>query len=797
MTTSAERIERRESNERQERSQALLNDASLTSQQSTEVCRCMKPADKLPDSFGNVLLFDGAKSGQTGAKVADGTAKNASAQLASFKLIDKNADGSVDWKELCFFEQSGPDGKLSAEELKGYLERTEPDSQRASVDHPAQPAPPVDHKPGERVAPPVGRAPDKHDAAPIAEAPERKSIARRDVSPVKDGADGAEPTKPGTNFTTKDGKIYGPDGRQFTAAGFAMYTHNALNDANVNQAIAMKPNIIRLAADPSKDSPQEIQKIIDKFTSRNIVVEVEDHRSGNKVEGEKLARVADWYGQIAKANVGNPLVWFGTPNEPNQETKNFVQTEKTVYDAIRNTGNKNIVMLEVDYNKTGVQPILDNPQVYGKMTNVVIDHHMYSSSPNAAEQLQWSLKKEGLSGMPVIVGEFGNATSPTKIEHYPSFNAIVDANRRGDVGAIAWAWENPGRPAQAELNAMFDPNGKLTAYGEKVKNWLAGEAQKRNDTPQSSATVGAPEAGSESSQQLQKNRPAPESKTAQGQDRVNLEPISAPYEIPQGRNAVPKLPGKLLVSDSIKDGSIAPFKRHLLDDSGGQGNMPDIQWVDVGNGDKAARFIQVKDPSDLRRNRRNSITDTSAAMRLNNDGSVYNYAFSTRLVEMPESTGHANLFAFHDAPADPAAWGAKVKDARLGGAIGLAVKNGYYTFFSGGNDDANHTNKVIWRAPYKEGEFVDWRIRVRAATEDDPKAWQDKAFTELYMNGKLVARATGWNQHGHDLSEQRNKMAKYSYMNAGVSAGFSWGVGNERADRRIVDIGYITASKEV
>lgn len=479
--TTPERPDTSELRRTNDRTASLFNDANLSMPESNDHFSCMRNAGKLPDSFGNVLMFDSTAPGdsrklkepQHFSKISDND------PTSKFALADKNGDGSTDWRELCFFEEAGSDGLLSKSELSSYLDRVASPIGRGSDDRVASP---IGRGSDDHVAPPVGRGSDDHVAPPVGRGSDDRASSP-DVTPITDAPAEGGRIRPGRNFTTRDGKIFGPDGKEFVAAGFAMYTRNARDEANIDRALAMKPNIIRLAADPVKDSPRDVQKIIDKFTSKGVVVEVEDHSSGNKVEGEKLGKVADWYKQIARANVDNPRVWFGTPNEPNQTPENFVNTERTIYNAIRGTGNKNIVMLQVNYNSDKdipVQPILDRPDVYGAMDNVVIDHHMYSSSPNAANQLKWSLGKERLSGMPVIVGEFGNATNK-KVEDYPSFNAILDANKRGETGAIAWAWEHPGRPADVEANAMFDPNGKLTSYGERVKRWLADLAGQRRD----------------------------------------------------------------------------------------------------------------------------------------------------------------------------------------------------------------------------------------------------------------------------------------------------------------------------
>src|SRR4051812_26616502 len=72
---------------------------------------------------------------------------------------------------------------------------------------------------------------------------------------------------------------------------------------------------IRLAASSGgpfnpADSLATIQQIVQEYTARGVVVELELHY-GNGYESD-----VSWYQQMAQAFKGNPLVFLETPNEP-------------------------------------------------------------------------------------------------------------------------------------------------------------------------------------------------------------------------------------------------------------------------------------------------------------------------------------------------------------------------------------------------------------------------------------------------------------------------------------------------
>ncbi len=78
----------------------------------------------------------------------------------------------------------------------------------------------------------------------------------------------------------------------------------------------------------------------------------------------------------------NPYVWFGTDNEPTTAGGSLSDWQLATYNAIRNAGNNNPILLEPSgsrppgYGGTPLQAAM-NPADYARMTNVIWDPHCY------------------------------------------------------------------------------------------------------------------------------------------------------------------------------------------------------------------------------------------------------------------------------------------------------------------------------------------------------------------------------------------------------------------------------------
>lgn len=358
-------------------------------------------------------------------------------------------------------------GALSIEEVSKFLR----DLNERLRTRPATDSSHQTHAPAYNGHKETSTDPLNHPGKPNSEISTEPTVA---TGPKEDYAPG--------RFHTLADQIIGPDGKRFLARGFAMYGWDAKNPKYLDWVVNdLKPNIVRIAAHPDSDSPRDLQKAIDYLTAHGIVALVEDHtgyyrtsKDGyNMPSNEKLKQLAQWYSEIAAANKDNSKVWFGTPNEPSGSEAATVNEEKTIYDAIRATGNESIILLEKNYSKLGSDPIKNNPGVFKQMRNVALDAHYYLKTDNTDASLDWALKQDRSLGIPVVVGEFGNYDFGTWTNK--SVESVIKANGKGEVGAIAWALRNdrganPQRLVGADV--MYDNNDNQTPYGKKVEQWL-------------------------------------------------------------------------------------------------------------------------------------------------------------------------------------------------------------------------------------------------------------------------------------------------------------------------------------
>jgi hypothetical protein len=267
--------------------------------------------------------------------------------------------------------------------------------------------------------------------------------------------------------------------------------------------LQQQPNInfIRLASTPGSDSPQDIQNDIQAFQNinPNIVVEVEDHTSGgtdgttnNTLSGQDLTNEESWYSQIASANVNNPNVWFGTANEPNDpfNEQDVVDQETGIVNAVRSTGNNNMVMLEAQGGGS-FGPQQADTSAYAGMSNVAWDIHYYgwetngdTSVPDNVAAIQNEMagangitESNGAGGqqnIPFIVGEYGDSTTGQTVD--PNGSASVDAvqtamNDGLVQGAIAWTWNGNNEPNNSDAITQDGTANTITPYGQEIINY--------------------------------------------------------------------------------------------------------------------------------------------------------------------------------------------------------------------------------------------------------------------------------------------------------------------------------------
>jgi hypothetical protein len=290
-------------------------------------------------------------------------------------------------------------------------------------------------------------------------------------------------------FQVSNGQILDPTGQVFTARGINL---GAPDMADANQVLADFPgiNFVRLNIN-SYQPPEAYAAFVNTMTSHGVVVEFEDHVSsdgsdsggarGVAFTGQQLTNELNWYSSIAQTYASNPYVWFGTDNEP--PIDGLSTWEQQTYNAIRNTGNNNPILMELPGGGYPDGQSLEaygiDPNVYTSMWNVVADIHLYGWSSNYVTTQQAvttaldDMVRVGQSMItangpaPVILGEYGPSTDGQTVDANASQVIQVAQNASNVAGAIAYSW-NPGG-----ADTLTDGQGNLTPYGQQVAQWIA------------------------------------------------------------------------------------------------------------------------------------------------------------------------------------------------------------------------------------------------------------------------------------------------------------------------------------
>ncbi len=263
-------------------------------------------------------------------------------------------------------------------------------------------------------------------------------------------------------FQTTNGQIISPTGTVFTAQGINVFD-SQMGDAS--QILADFPglNFVRLNV-YSYQSPSAYSAFIQTMTADGVVVELEDHTNstgsnagggaGTAFTGSQLTNELNWYSSMASAYASNPYVWFGTDNEP--PGAGLSTWEQETYNAVRNTGNNNPIMMELPgggYPGGTLSAYGMDPSVYTSMTNIIGDAHFYGWDSNYSTNqqtvnsaltsiVQGAQTMVSANGaVPVIIGEYGPSTNGTNTD--PNAGEVEQAVQQSTAtsGSAAWGWD--------------------------------------------------------------------------------------------------------------------------------------------------------------------------------------------------------------------------------------------------------------------------------------------------------------------------------------------------------------------
>lgn len=316
-----------------------------------------------------------------------------------------------------------------------------------------------------------------------------------------------------TTFYVSGGKIYRPDGHEFSIQGFNCLWGVASDMARDSSCyplttLAQYTNTIVLASQAySTYNVTTFLNYCDQqitwLTAKHIVCIIADYtntdQSAGNISGSQLDSCASFYSSVATRYINNPYVWFLCgPNEGTEVNGCSTQMRRT-YDAIRNTGNQNHIVMYVSNGGSGGtfngliginNTILD----VGSMRNVSWSTHVYGNWPgqyggsnnesdrtvddNAINYGITTIRNntpQSLDGvLPVWVAEFGNGYGNDQdITSGTLFQEVITYGRTICSGWCSWVWWWPGSGSTSYSDDIVYPNNSTVltpGYGDFCAN---------------------------------------------------------------------------------------------------------------------------------------------------------------------------------------------------------------------------------------------------------------------------------------------------------------------------------------
>ncbi|QRK06433.1 cellulase family glycosylhydrolase [Archangium violaceum] len=328
------------------------------------------------------------------------------------------------------------------------------------------------------------------------------------------GTEEAAVANPTGRFYIVGKDIVGPSGNKFYPVGANLDGWDFFQRDTENHAEAAKKwgwNIVRIngaqlphpefntkglvSGDLSKPNFDKIDRIVQAYTSRGIVVMIEFHDkvwNGNSIDTTKLNQTRDAWVALAKKYKSNTFVWFNLLNEPTwgQSEANYLSVHKTLRNAIRATGAENIIVIDggvagQEWNRWGIPGNLIpryGPELAKDQCNILFSIHMYNawaeaggSSPHNAEFISY-VKSVQDKKLALIVGETGWNKTDGDVPRLKAGSLVAFNNAPAyGVGIIGWHgtpnWDDTFfLTSSGQFHAVNDWSNptNLTDFGKKL-----------------------------------------------------------------------------------------------------------------------------------------------------------------------------------------------------------------------------------------------------------------------------------------------------------------------------------------
>ena len=274
---------------------------------------------------------------------------------------------------------------------------------------------------------------------------------------------------PTGRFYTASGRIFGPDGAVFVAHGANVngpgyyFRKDPLENPGPTGLSSLdiatncwKFNAVRVntIVGSMVIDQDKLDRIVNAFTARKIVVMIEPHDYTGKYPETQLKTLLFAWTGIAKRYKDNPYVWFNVINEPNAPAgadarEMWVTTHREVIKAIRETGADNLIVVDAhgwgqDFGGGPNSSILnwsrDLTSFDGKAwSNIGFSLHVYELWNPGESMFNTYFDSAAKQGIPLIVGEFGMDNGGR--DTLPGSTAMVKAAGPRGIGWFVWHFD--------------------------------------------------------------------------------------------------------------------------------------------------------------------------------------------------------------------------------------------------------------------------------------------------------------------------------------------------------------------
>ncbi|MEU2022235.1 cellulase family glycosylhydrolase [Streptomyces sp. NPDC016469] len=284
----------------------------------------------------------------------------------------------------------------------------------------------------------------------------------------------------GTGLHVSDGRLYEANGNAFVMRGvnhaYAWYPERTTAISDIAAKGANTVRVVLGSGDRwTKTTTSEVSSLIAQCKAAKVICVLEAHDTtgyGEDSAATSLDRAADYWIGVKSALEGQEdYVVVNIGNEPfgNTGYTGWTSATKNAIGKLRAAGLRHALMVDApNWGQDWSGTMRDNAaSVFASDPdrNTVFSIHMYGVYDTATEVRDY-LNHFVDNGLPVVVGEFGNAHS----DGNPDEDAIMATAQALRVGYIGWSWSgNGGGVEYLDLVNGFNPNS-LTGWGDRLFN---------------------------------------------------------------------------------------------------------------------------------------------------------------------------------------------------------------------------------------------------------------------------------------------------------------------------------------